>query len=612
MKKILKSIICIALAAFLLLPLTACGGNRNGSTVQFWVYGSQEELSMYRALVDAFNAGYGAEHGITVNISIKPNNSYKGTFEISGNSSSGADIGLVIDDNFKGWVYKNYIANIQEYVDANSELYNAASFFDSVTNRYRLDTTTNTSNPDDPLYGIPFDTQPTALYYNESYFKNAGIVVISVDEEDLDAWNAGGVADKLGNTKEDLGLTVDVPAKGYFRSKYPYISGGAAWEKPAAGEILVFNNRIAMNWDEIEDLSMLFTRFYNSDSPCEYGYFTEWWFNYGWSVGGDCLTDLTGEGTWNYSLLDENPNYIVKEGCTYTGILSGKEYQAGDSISFYDKMAVTASDEVTPTSTGGYTINGTEVPVRDEVIAEAAKADGVLTQMPSTREAFLRYLRLGSKTTADVDGMGGLEVSPNPLAFSVKSRVNWFCIGDLAMLVESSAYLMDVAAVMEDEWNIAPVAIYKEYTDPSDPYCDEVKVQGVSAGHSQAKTAVITQSSTKKDEAVQFLLWCAGEEGQNIRTSSGYFPVSDQYVENISFRDSVNAPQNYMCFADAIKYEGPGDWWYMPDYLWIEEWAPILNSEVRNGKKTFDQWYQTAITDTNELLKDYEQFQTAQ
>ncbi len=609
MKKIIKCILSIVLVLAVLVPLTACSGGGSKSQVQFWVYGSMEELAMYRELVDAFNAGYGAEHGISVNMSIKPNGSYNSTFELSGNSASGADIGLTLDDYFKGWVYKDYIANIQEYVDAHSDMFNGADIYPSVTNRYRVDVATNTSNPDDPLYGIPFDTQPTALYYNETYFKDAGIIVISVDEENLEAWNAGGVKDNMGHTKEDLGLTVDVPAKGYFRSEYPYVSGGAAWEKPSANEILVFNNRIAMNWDEIEDLSMLFTKTYNADSPSQYGYFTEWWFNYGWSVGGDCLADLTDNGEWNYSLLDENPNYIVKDGKTYTGIYSGKTYVAGESISFYDKMAMAAGEVPQAEKDGSYTLNGAPLAVRTEITEEAAKEDGALKEMPSTREAFLRYLRLGSKATADVDGMGGLEISPNPLSFSVKSRVNWFCIGDLAMLVESSAYMRDVGAVMEDEWNLAPVAIYKQYTDPSDPYCDEVENVGVPASHSQGKTAVVTKNSTKKDEAVQFLLWCTSEEAQKIRAGQGYFPISQKYEKDISFTATTNAPQNYMVFADAIQNASPGDWWYMPDYLWIEAWAVVLNSEVRNGTKSFDQWYQDAITKANTQLEEYKQYQ---
>lgn len=124
------------------------------------------------------------------------------------------------------------------------------------------------------------------------------------------------------------------------------------WISPTDTEIMVFNNRIAMNWDEIEDLAMLFTGAYNPNSKTmnetsddkkvtdygtTYGYFTEWWFNYGWSVGGDCLQDLTDQGEWNFSLLDTIPNYIVKEGKTFAG-RTGKVYAAGETLEFVDKM----------------------------------------------------------------------------------------------------------------------------------------------------------------------------------------------------------------------------------------------------------------------------------
>ena len=66
---------------------------------------------------------------------------------------------------------------------------------------------------------------------------------------------------------------------------------------PTSGEITVFNNRIPMNWDELEDLAMVFSPKANPNATqqfgTEYGMFTEWWFNYGWSVGGDCLQDLS-------------------------------------------------------------------------------------------------------------------------------------------------------------------------------------------------------------------------------------------------------------------------------------------------------------------------------
>ena len=77
-----------------------------------------------------------------------------------------------------------------------------------------------------------------------------------------------------------------------------------------------------MNWDEMEDLAMIFSPSSNpnagKDFGTDYGMFTEWWFNYGWSVGGNCLQDLSGDGEWNFSLLDSTPNYIVT-GESYTG-----------------------------------------------------------------------------------------------------------------------------------------------------------------------------------------------------------------------------------------------------------------------------------------------------
>ncbi len=613
MKKIWKKLLPLAIAATVPFSVAGCGGSSDANAVKFWAYGSPEEIVMYRTLVNAFNGGYGAEHGIEVKLVPKPVENYKGTFEMSGNSERGADLGLVIDDDFKGWVFKDYIENVQGYVNEHIDLYNQADFFPSVTNRYRLDVHTNTSNPDDPLYAIPFDTQPTALYYNQTYFKNAGIKVISVDEKDMDAWNAGGVADKLGNTKESLGITINVPKKGYFRSKNPYVPGVRAWSKPSADEVLVFNNRIPMNWDEIEDLSMLFTRSYNSASPSKYGYFTEWWFNYGWSVGGDCLTDLNGEGKWNFSLLDENKNYVVKEGKTYTGLYSDTTYTAGEGLTFYDKMDVSKTDDVQWTQTGGYTLNNAEVAVRQAVIDEAAKADGALQELPSTRDAFLRYLRLGAAKNANVDGMGGLDVSPNPkeVTSGGKGTISWFTTGELAILAQTSAFMADISEVMESEWNIAPLAQYKQYTQPANPQCDTIKVIGTQSGHSNAKTLVVTQGSTKKDAAVQFALWCAGEEAQLLRTSKGFFPLSERYVKNISFDANQNAPQNFMAFGDAIKHQGAGDWWYMPDHLWVEEWCVVLNDKVRNGEMSFAAWYQDAIKATNTSLVEYEKWKRA-
>ena len=67
----------------------------------------------------------------------------------------------------------------------------------------------------------------------------------------------------------------------------------------------VFNNRIAMTWEEAEILAKRLTKSYNSSSVTDYGYYTEWWFNYVWSIGGDVLTYENGE--YRFSLGDTTP-----------------------------------------------------------------------------------------------------------------------------------------------------------------------------------------------------------------------------------------------------------------------------------------------------------------
>lgn len=48
--------------------------------------------------------------------------------------------------------------------------------------------------------------------------------------------------------------------------------------------------------------------------------------------------------------------------------------------------------------------------VRQAVID--ARDAGTLVELPSTREAFIRYLKLGASQQADIEGEGGLDISP--------------------------------------------------------------------------------------------------------------------------------------------------------------------------------------------------------
>lgn len=631
-----KTIVCVMLALLMGVPwFSGCSGTGTQSDVNFWIYGTDSQLEMYYQLAEEFNNTYGAEHGITVRATEVLSSAYMGTVTNLMGSSTAPDIVIVEDADFKKWVIGNYLADItdieSEYPDI--ELGEIAPV---LKNRLRYDVQTNTSDEDDPLYALPLDARPTALYFNKGLMEEAGIIVISVDEEDMDAWNNNKIADNYGRRKSDYPTLngVTVPQKGYYRSKNPYyfdeLSEG--WVKPdvAGGEILVFNNRIAMNWDEVEDLAMYFSYSSNpgrnnrTEWGTRYGYFTETWFNYGWSVGGDCLEDLTGEGDWTFSLLDPNPNYIVKEGCTFTG-RTGVVYSGGEALAFSDKMEAAEGEVLIPGAEGDYyraegvttdenglAIAGTKAGIWSEIQTEMAKGDeSALIELPSTRTAFKRYLKLGTDTDTYVEDSSGLDISPNPADITdINPAYKQFYTGELLCFVGESPAMREIAVYADDyglEWDIAPLVRYKRYANPADPNDDTVEALGVEAGHSRSGSMGINRLSTKIDQAKAFVLWAAGIEGQRVRARLGFFPSQEELVDEVVF-DGDYAPSNALYFAEAVKYQRPGDWWYMPDTLWVEAWCIDLNTNVRNGRKTFDAWLPTAIANTYNRLKNYSQY----
>ena len=597
------------LAAMSATALTACSKPRDGSHIVFCSYGDESELAIYTEMVDEFNKTYGAEHNIKVDhtpIGITGYNNYIQSMSTARNSY---DVCVVIEDRFKAWATTGIIGPMEEYFNAVTDI-DVSDVFPNTVNRLRLNVSNNTSNLSDPLYGMPLDTKPSALYYNESMFNKAGIIIISVDEEDMDAWNRGEIADKRGHKKSDFAKlsNVTVPKKGYYRSVRPYVSG-FEWTMPASDEILVFNNRIPMNWDEMEDLAMIFSPSSNpnagKDFGTDYGMFTEWWFNYGWAVGGNCLQDLSGDGEWNFSLLDSTPNYIVT-GESYTGKWSGKVYNTGETLEHNDKFDLPVGKVMTPDNNGGYTLDGNKLGIRADVTAAAT--DGTLGELPSTRDAFTRYLRLGASKTSVIENAGGLDIAPNPIIFNSRTRQNYWYSGKMAMLVDYSTYIENFskqATIYNFEWDVAPLIVYKEYTEPMNPNCDTVKIQGKEAGECNSKAMCVrARTSTQvKESAAKFIKWMASKEGQSLRAEKGHFPNQQELLDSIKYNGY--APKNITVFSENLQYQSAGDWWYLPDDMWIKTWATPLNSEVRNGTLTYDLWKKEAIPDTNEYLKKY-------
>lgn len=641
MKKKILSILLAIVLGIGTFGLVACGGpsgtpgptpGPDHTTIKFWYYGDLTATNAYEAMVDAYNKGQGVKDGVSVTPSVKPEDGYVTTIQTSMSTKSGPDVFFAWDRYYKEWTSAGMTTNLQPYVDAAEAdgTLDLDSIWTSTVDRFRYNKELNLSSPEEDAWGLPIDTSPTALFYNRNAIEAVGVKVISVKAEDLDEWNAGGVEDAYGNTKEELGITVNVPAKGYFRNDNNVYVGGegaADWVKPAASTLKVFNDQIAMNWDEIEDLGHLMTKKggINSAAITDYGYYTEWWFNFGWSVGGDCVEDMSGNGSWTYSHGDYSANYIVNEGKTFTGAVTGKVYQAGETLEFLDKLDVAVGDEIASDDKGGYYKGGhygvdgeydfdgatliggewnrnitSDQPIR-KAVKDAAK-DGTLTQLPSIREAFTRFARLAGMEGRD------LNICPYPSSFgSGSSSIQYFTDGKLGFIVERGFNIALVDEFVADAftWAVAPLPVYKKYTEPTDPMCDTVEKQGRIAGHSESTALVIRNKSNKKEASFKFIKWMVGPEAQAIKASYGFIPNQANQAQGFYTKLDPTGKRNLDAFINAAEYETPGDWWYMINKDWIDVWASPLNNQVRYGKMDLDEYFETYIKNGNAEVEAY-------
>ncbi len=535
-------------------------------------------LERYRLLIDTYNATAGAEAGIEV-VAVPKAGSIENLLPNKLPSKGTPDLVAMNDQNFR--LYIQYYQDLTDYISPET----IAGLYTHSVDRYRYNTETKRSDPTDPLYGLTLYNDATVLYYNIDILAKNGITCISVPEAQLDAFNAGTYTDGNGKTKADYGISIDVPAKGFYRSESPYLPAedeidGSSWIAPTAGELLIFNDSIAMNWDELDDIAMICTKSWNSKSASQYGFYTEWWFNYGWSVGGDCIEDVTGKGDFRYTLPSDEANFIVNEGKTYTGLYTGKTYQAGETLDIKDILNANPGDAIETESQNNttfyYTVNGKKAGIRD---FSAEIGNGTLDELPSIRTAMERFYSLAGK--------GGKNVCPYPSVFATTSSAEFFGSEKLAFLIQNldKLYNFDNMAVA-GKYRVAMMPRYKTYTDPTDPNCDEVETLGQAGAHSMGFPLIMSAMSSVKKEAAHFMTWVA-TKGQTVLAENGHISTSIADADLMREKyQNVNAEMLLNSMADAK----PADWSYMKDSQWINIWANPLNGQVRNGTMTFDQW----------------------
>lgn len=597
--------LAFALSAAMLAPasaLAACGKkdpleSSAGVTITFWGNGDENENKVFQSLVQEFNERYEGE--IYVNYELQSSANYGDRVNAAlGRSRATVDVLYINDDSVKTYAEAGYLEPLDEYLKTSTEV-NVEDMWETSINRYLYDVNTTTQDgPDAHYYGIPKDIGPTVIFYNETHFTQAGIKVISVSADDLDAFNAGTKNDDRGQSKASLGFPdgFTVKEKGYFVD-----SNNQKW----------FNNQIPMSWEECVACAKVVQekqRELHGGSDSYYGYFTEWWFSYGWSVGGDCIeyvprpddSSLNG-GYWEFTLMEDTPNYIVADDAQPFTV-NGNTYQPGEILTWNDKLAdVTAADKQIASA------------------VTAAAASGQLNELPSQRDAFVEFVRVGQFENRVVDTEGGetfygYGICPSPSSIQGDSgKALNFKNGYISMLVDGRWNVVDFRENLCEipgqpkaggfEWDVAPLPMYKQYDEDGN-----ITVHGIEAGHSGSVALSINARSQKKEAAWKFIEFIGGATGQTAQSKSGFAIPSQKELANDEdiFLQTTMCPRNSVVFIRAAEVQTPGDWWYLKDKLWIDPWAGVLNGDVRNGTRTLTEFQNSSeFTGTNARLRTY-------
>ncbi len=583
MKKRFMGMAATALSALMIAPLfAACGQggddidfDENGNVIpsdkttiiNFWGWADKYEEAVFNKLVSNFNEKYSGV--IKVNYTPKSSSGYSDNFVV--NMIGGPDIAYADERYFKSYADQGVLYDVSEFYKESVKNYltsegknglDEADMLPYTTDRYRYDPVTTTSEQTDPLYGLAKDLAPTAIYFNTKFFQNAGITVISETEESIRDYN-------------EAHPTAKKKIKAYYEENGSYY----------------FNKSIAMSWQECVDLS----RKLQTEGGADYGFFSEWWFNYGFTVGGDCIEYVSTNdpafngGYWEFTLADEEKNYIVKDGGQPIAV-GGNTYSAGQIVEYNDKKLLTAEQKAQ------------------------------CNVLPSQREAFTEFVRLSQDADQLVDTVTienfygadeggklyGYGITPDPNSMS-ENKNAYFSSGKVAMLVSTASVQRQFTENMrgENKFDVCPMLVYKEYSADG----TEVLVHGVEGAHSGSVGIVMNANTKNPNAAWLFMEYIASKEGQEIQASGGFavpYYKSLAYAQDGVFLKSDYAAENAIVFAKATAYETPGDWWYLKDKKWIDDWARVLNSDVRNGKKSLTQFYESAeYKNTQKLLNAY-------
>ena len=607
MKKIVR-MTSLAAAAALMVSMTGCGssssaeggsskgGSSSGDRVEitFLADANNTAKSAFEDMVNTYNEGQGVTDGVYVNLKASSGVSTSGQNYFNQSGKSAPNVMMISDQVFRNYAIQTsrntaegmgYFVNLNDYASADSD-FDLSAFPASFVDNFRLtfsETDKNIAGKGQDLLGVPFGADMQVNYFNKTAFEEAGINVISCEEDAL--------ASKYPNLQPH----------GYAEyAEAPF--DGAVSSTNLAGETVykVFNNRIPMNWEESRYLYKCFTREYNSSSPTTYGYVSEYWFNYAWSVGGDVVAN---NGTaYDFTLTDDTPNYLATKDVT----VNGTSYKAGELVKYADK-------------------------------ASAAGTDG-LYELPSTYDALSEFLKLSVKSTQSIDaGVSGYGVSEP----DVGNIVNGMMTGDTAMCRSYFSYLNESfgQSSSASDFDMFRSEQYREYVGGStyqngngfdgeylkvigdtydgEVYTGELKTEngtpivGADTCTSNTACALVIPSNSDQDTwqaSWDFISWAATEGQQYLAASQLYIPAKSDVALGDTFTGNETVSHGYDIWVAARNLQNykVGDWGYFEDGSWVTSWANAFNTQVRYGNMTVSdfaaQYAQPAANATNSML----------
>lgn len=592
LRRVLAASLILAMAA----GFTACKPKEQlppeaeGRTVVYFAssYVTAQVQEAYKELVKVYNDTQGAVDGVYVQM--RESSGPLAGLESALRRNYQYDIIQLNDDEYKALAMQggNLFVPLDNYL---TEDVKAAMQWNDIPqtaiDRFRMNQTPSEggkfmAGTGASLLALPIYNNPHIMYYNKTSLEKSGINIVAVPEAELESYNAANSATLMPH--------------GYAEYKEaPFATAKSS--RNEAGEFVykIFNPCIPMNWEEQRLLSRAFLQYGYS-----YGYLSEWWFNYGFSVGGDCVGWDAASGDYKFTLCDKQPGYLALADINVNGV----NYAKGEVLNYEAKTYLNSNASALQT-------------LKDKVYV-----------MPSQYDAILEFTCLAVPTDKQVDkGYFGYGISP----VTTDNRTTRFTAGEVPLYIESYSEAQSFKNVLGDALGMALPAQYREYTGGStyvkdgkeylkvigetydgEVYTGEVRVENGTAIMGEAMTdsecaGLFLPTNTKNknyDAAFKFATWVASLEGQKILAKGNkYVPNQTTYGLGEYAASAERLVPNTWVGAYACQKAEIGDYTYFTSLTWITEWSLTFNSDVREGRMTISDFIAQKQNDADLSLK---------